>query len=695
VDAARSRRSRPGRDNRRVSDPPPQPSGAVGVQRGDVVVCIAIDGEGADLAEARRGVREHSPDGVRIVVCDSATAVSEAIAHAAPADVVLLSSGCCVAEGWLDGLRSAAYVDAGVATSIAISHDELGAALVPGRSTFEEAAAAVRDRSLRIRPRVLDVNGPCVYVRRSALDLVGDFDRLGESAVGPGFAARCVHSGLSHVIADDVLVLDQDQRRPMAAGTPEVSEPVARSLGAARRALGGLSLVIDARGLSGPIDGTKVHVLELIAALARTGRARVTALVPADLTPEIRVLLDGLPGVALTSAGSGGAGTTAVHGDIVHRPFQISAPADLTLLASLADRLLITHQDLISYHNPSYFPSPGAWHGYRDLTRTALAAADRVLFFSGHVRDDALAEDLVEPQRASVVHIGVDHTVSRSDREPPAPPRGVERLPPRFQVILCLGTDFRHKNRTFALRVLEQLQHRHAWQGWLVLAGPRVAYGSSRPDEERILAASPQLSAAVLSLDAVSEAEKSWLLERAALMLYPTVHEGFGLIPFEAADHGVPCLWAEGTALSEVLPDTAAGLVAWDAAASADRAVELLRDADAAADNVAAVRASAATLNWDATAERLIALYHSVCDEGPAPLGALERRQGMMRGGVSEDAMRLVGPDGALPRDLERPLLALATHPKLGGPVFRAIRAGYRVSHRWRRSGSGGNGPGR
>jgi glycosyltransferase involved in cell wall biosynthesis len=690
--AARSHESRPGRDNRRVSVPPTQPRGAVGVQRGDFVVCIAAGGGDADLAEVRRRVREHSPDGVRIVVCDSATPVSEAVAGAAPADVVLLCSDCHVAEGWLDGLRAAAYVDAGVATAIALSNDgELGPALRAGGSTFDEAAASVRARSLRLRPRVSDADGPCVYVRRSALELAGDFERPADSADGLGFAARCLQSGLCHVIADDVLVLTGSSGRAASAPRAESSEPVARSLGAARRALGGLSLVIDARGLAGPMNGTKVHVLELIAAVARTGRARVTALVPADLAPDVRALLDDLPDVTLAIAAAGVDGLPPVHGDIVHRPFQISAPADLTVLASLADRLLITHQDLISYHNPSYFPSSGAWHGYRDLTRTALAAADRVLFFSNHVRDDALAEDLVEPHRASVVHIGVDHTVSRSEGEPPTPPARAARLPADAEMILCLGTDFRHKNRIFALRVLEQLQRRHGWSGWLVMAGPRAAHGSSRPDEERILARSPQLSDAVLSLDAVSEAEKTWLLHRATLVLYPTVHEGFGLVPFEAADHGVPCLWAEGTALSEVLPDEAAGIVAWDAAASADRALELLRGEDAAARNLSAIRASAAALSWDATAERLIALYHSVCDELPAPVSALERRQGMMRGGLSEDAMRLVGPDGALPGDLERPLLALATHPKVGVPVFRAIKAGYRVSYRWRRSGSSNN----
>ena len=42
-------------------------------------------------------------------------------------------------------------------------------------------------------------------------------------------------------------------------------------------------------------------------------------------------------------------------------------------------------------------------------------------------------------------------------------------------------------------------------------------------------------------------------------MLYPTVQEGFGLVPFEAARAGVPCLFAAQTSLAEVLPREAAG----------------------------------------------------------------------------------------------------------------------------------------
>lgn len=679
-----------------------EPGASVGAERGEVVVCIpAGDGE-EELSESLRSVVAQTSDSVPILICDqrgaesplpdvvSKLAESEerpisftldldvAVCAAAPGDVVVLQAGCVVAAEWLERLRGAAYADTRVATVVPLTTDELsisaGREPPPGMS-FDETANAVAACSLQIRPRLRAPAGPCTYFRRSALELVD---------TGPAeadFAQRCLYGGLSHVLADDVLVLSGASGTADADQEVDPPEPLARSLGAARRAVDRLSVIVDARNLTGPMNGTRVHVLELIAALARTRRVRLTAIVPPNLSDPARLELEALPDVALITAAVDATAGPTVHADVVHRPFQISTPADLAFLGQLADRLVITHQDLISYHNPSYFRSVDGWQRYRSLTRSALAIADRVVFFSAHARDDGLAEDLVEPHRAAVVHIGVDHVITRAEAEPVAP-EGADGLD--GTMMLCLGTDYRHKNRVFALRMLEALQSQHGWEGRLVLAGPRIQTGSSVPDEQRWLSARPQQAASVLELGEVSEAEKSWLLRRADLVVYPTVDEGFGLVPFEAADHGVPCAWASGTALSELLPDGAAAIVPWDVAASAGRALELMRDERARSENVHALRQAAASLTWESTADQLLDAYRSACNEPPSLAGARERTEGIMRLGLSEDAIRLVGPGGALPHELERPLLALATHPRLGAPLFAAIKAGYRASHRWR-----------
>ncbi len=247
--------------------------------------------------------------------------------------------------------------------------------------------------------------------------------------------------------------------------------------------------------------------------------------------------------------------------DVVHRPYQVSSQEDLDVLQELGDRIVISHLDLIAYSNPGYFPDFERWEAYRRVTRRALALADRIVFISREAADDALRNDLVDADRASVVYPGTDHRL-HALRPAPERPRHLESLVDPFLVVL--GTDYRHKNRLFALRLLDELRRPHGWHGRLVVAGPHVPYGSSAGDEAAFLVARPELASLVVELGAVREAEKRWLLEQAAAVLYPTVYEGFGLVPFEAAAAGTPCLFAPNTSLSEILPPELARLVPWD-----------------------------------------------------------------------------------------------------------------------------------
>jgi glycosyltransferase involved in cell wall biosynthesis len=615
------------------------------LKRGDVAVCIVGTGTDEEL-------RDRTPAGVPILEVGTET---EAFERTAPADVVLLRPACRVAPGWLEALQEAAHASATTATATALTPHDLGGAPV---EPFEPAAAAVRAASLRLRPRIEAPGNACIFVRRSALDLLG--------GRGEEFRTRSVELGLAHVLADDVLVLDLG---PAPRPAQEPSPPVSRARAGARRAVRGLSATIDATTLSGPTTGTHVHVLELIAGLARTEQVRLTAILPDQPSEHALNRLRAFPHVNLVTYREA---SRAEPVDVVHRPFQLSNAGDLNFLESLGERLLVTQQDLIAYHDPAYFPSAAAWQQYRDLTRLGLRTADRVLFFSAHARDDALGEELVEPSRASVVHLGVDHTNYPAE---PMPPPGAERLG-AGPLLLCLGTDYLHKNRVFAMRLLHALREQGV-DASLAFAGPSVLHGSSRPAEERFLQRHSHLAPAVLDLGPVTEAGKAWLFERSDLVLYPSVLEGFGLVPFEAAAHRVPCLWAPGSALTELLPDEAAGIVPWDAESSAERARALLEDREARERNLSAIDTAARSLTWDATARQLIEVYRAAAEAPARPRTAA----GIT---LTEDAARLVGPGGELPADVHRPLLALATHPKVAAPAYAVLKLGYRLFQRRR-----------
>ena len=694
------------------------------------MVCIPVYGAHELFVMCLQSVLAHTPATVPILICDDASPdprsrefvaglaakasgdhaifyarrednvgfpgnANGGLAGAAPADVVILNSDCVVGAGWLEGLRDAAYCDTGIATATALTNQG-SVVSVPeaavvldegGPERFEEAAAAVRARSLRLRPHLITAVGHCAYLRRDALELVGDFDLAFSPGYGEevDFSQRCLHAGLAHVAADDVLVLHHGgaslgangEANPvqhahelmLAARYPyyhnavhalqaDRAAPLARSLMAARRALDGLTVAIDVRGPELDDVGGRAAV-DLVAALAATGQARLRVIVEPRAASSWTTKVDGIEVVSLAPDARSEPGNRA---DVIHRVFPAATPAELGALSRLGDRLIVTYDDLGGYRNPARFGSFRRWERHRSLTRRALASADRVVFSSARSRDEAVAEQLVEPGRTSVVYPGLESRASQGGPVPAAPP-GAAALSAETPTLLCLGSE----NVEFTLRVFEELRDRHQWPGRLVLAEGPIGEG-------------------VIVLGAVSDAQRAWLLERADLLLDPTPQPtGSGALAFEAAERGVPCLWAPGSWLSELVPDGARLIVPWDAAATASRALELMHDDGARRAQVEIVHAAAGSLRWDAAAGRLIELYNLTCDSPPAPAGAPERGERLMHEHLSEDAIRLVGPDGLLSRDLERPLLALATHRQIGDPVFRAIKAGYRVSNRLRK----------
>jgi glycosyltransferase involved in cell wall biosynthesis len=218
-----------------------------------------------------------------------------------------------------------------------------------------------------------------------------------------------------------------------------------------------------------------------------------------------------------------------------------------------------------------------------------------------------------------VVYIGVDHHHAREPVEPERPATELDLEANGF--ILCLGVDFMHKNRLFALRVVEQLQARHGWKGRLVLAGPQASPGSSAAADRAYLDGHPAVAAATVRLGAVSEPHKRWLVANAALVISPTTYEGFGLVPFEAADVGTPCLFAPQASLAEVLPAESALIEPWDPAATADRAMRVMREPAERERLLESVRQAGLRYRWDRTGRELVAVYQEAADCPARDLG--------------------------------------------------------------------------
>ncbi len=633
---------------------------------------------------------------------------NEAFVAAGRRDVVLLNSDVVVGPEWLDRLREAAYADASIATATPLTNH--GTILsVPYRNapsdlpvglTPEDAAKAVAASAGQLRPRIPTCIGHCVYMKRLAFDLVGSFDE----AFSPGyeeevdFSQRCTLAGLSHICADDVFVYHRGgssfgqsaevrrlrerhgqiiaQRYPyyhswVDRTAKSDTSVLALAITSARRALLGMTVMIDATCLGPVMMGTQRVVVETARALARHPRiTRLVVLVPPIDPPYLAEAFAGRDKLSVLREGQP---HSTIGVDIIYRPFQVNFEHELGRLRALGDRVVICQLDLIAFHNPGYFPTPKKWEEYRDLTRRALAVADGIAFLSQHTVDEACAEGLIDPkQPLKVVYGGTDHTrLCLAPRRPALLPTQVAE----DGYLLCFGTDYRHKNRLFALRVFAEM-YDQGYRGYLVFAGPRVPYGSSRPEEAAYLLTRRKLKGHLVTLASISEAEREWLYTHASLVIYPTLYEGFGLVPFEAAAADVPCLSSAQGSLSEVLPDELEVISDWDPRAVASQAMVLLEDENRRNAIVDMLKRRGSDFTWDRVADRLVDLFDEVC-----------RRR---RNSVLAEDEQTAGLVGALApswndpysSDFRKAVHQIARRPRLRRLVVRSMACYYRVAVR-------------
>jgi glycosyltransferase involved in cell wall biosynthesis len=634
----------------------------LGRDRGSVVVCIPVTAADALALASARSVLEHSDASAALLLMGTsaaldelaqaldadadaggrallglvvessaaAGALNEAIRVSFPSDVAVVVPGVLVSAGWLDGLRAAALSDSTVASATPLSFGvgalEVAGGGEPSRSA-EEATACVRQGAMPLYPRIATIGPGCAYIRRTALELAGPLEEsLSLADALSDLALRTTAIGMVHVVADDMLVGGTRARSERVENhiqqtiAGDEQGPLRRSLDRARTALDGLSMTIDGRALNANAGGTQTYILELVLALARAGEVALRVLVPPDLAQRASDALASVPEVALLTYEQALAG--GPKSDVVHRPQQVFTPDDLTLLRLVGERVVIGQQDLVAYHNYSYHRDGDVWRAYRRTTRLALAGADQVVFFSEHARRDALAEDLLPAARTHVVGIGADAIeFPRASGGPPARPGGAQAAPQAAgaladgSFLLCIGADYAHKNRPFAIELLGALREL-GWSGRLVLAGAHVPYGSSREREQALLQDSPELAEHTLDLGSVDEQGKAWLYEHASALLYPTIYEGFGLLPVEAARAGLPCLFAAQASLAE-LAGAAATLVPWDAHASARAVLPLLSDGHARETHLAELRALPVP-GWSEVAQRLVAVYEHALAEPPS-----------------------------------------------------------------------------
>ena len=210
-------------------------------------------------------------------------------------------------------------------------------------------------------------------------------------------------------------------------------------------------------------------------------------------------------------------------------------------------RQACTVHDILFEPHPELFTRAFVWRS-RLLIRRSARRADLLMTVSEYSRSELSDRYGIPAQTIVVTPNAIDHSAFHPGRHEVRPVVARGLAPGRY--ILTVGRIEPRKNHAGLLRAYRSLA---GTVPPLVIVGQRdFGYGAF----ERELAKMPPDRPVHLIADA-TDAELPALYRHAALFVYPTLAEGFGMPPLEAMACGTPVIATRTTALPEVVGDAA------------------------------------------------------------------------------------------------------------------------------------------
>jgi glycosyltransferase involved in cell wall biosynthesis len=477
--------------------------------------------------------------------------------------------------------------------------------------------------------------GHCFGITRKALNLVGHFNEIFGMGYGEevDFSLRATRFGLNNYLADDTWVFhagsksfefdtsstkkQNDKRNDEAY--PDFTlyrefilgkdnHPLEITLKATSAKINGIRLAVNACDLNSGNTGTFFVMKNLIRHLSKNKNVSELYLILdlSDTNSESFKIAHSIKEeffIKLLDINSDSQEFSKI--DVSLNLAQVFDINQWNRIFIKSYRSVIWQLDNIFFLNSDYGINFEQWNSVVTNMSTSLNDADGVAYLSRFVEAQMPQIGLDIPQnRSSVIYPGVDDFDISSNISDTKSSR-LDTID--FPFILVLGTSFKHKNRLYVLRIFSELSK--IWNGKLVFAGPEPITGSSNElEREYIDSIGNSFSEKVLDLGRVTEEEKTFLLKNAQLVIFPSITEGFGLIPFEALKHGTPTITSKGGSLNEISP-TQGNFLSFTNLNSDLNCIHLmLTDLESRQTQMKAWRELDSKYNWTQTAEMFINL---------------------------------------------------------------------------------------
>jgi glycosyltransferase involved in cell wall biosynthesis len=365
-------------------------------------------------------------------------------------------------------------------------------------------------------------------------------------------------------------------------------------------------VAIDARKLHDFGIGT--YIRNLLRQLARIDRdteyvllCRQTDLdVAAQLGPNFRAVLEPSPNYSLREQLHVPWVLRRERPDVYHAPHYV-------LPAGVRCRSVVTIHDCIHLMFPQYLPNKAAYAYARASMWAAARRSDCILTVSEASKRDILHFFDVPPEKIVVVYNAIDDHFWLTP-----PEEDVARVRERYQLdhefVLYVGNIKPHKNLVRLIEAFAEFRKTGFEAVKLLIIGDEI---SKLPALRRAVHRH-KLHKHVRFLGYLPDRTLAILYRLAAVFVFPSLYEGFGLPPLEAMASGTPVVTSNVSSLPEVAGDAAILVDPYDVDSIVDGLRRVVGDRAVAADLRRRGLERAREFSWERSVEKTRQVYQEV-----------------------------------------------------------------------------------
>jgi glycosyltransferase involved in cell wall biosynthesis len=232
--------------------------------------------------------------------------------------------------------------------------------------------------------------------------------------------------------------------------------------------------------------------------------------------------------------------------------------------------------DAFFWEYPAHYNKYWLWF-FNTLGVGAAKKASAIVTVTRYAKDQIAKYSGIDAAKIIPIHIGPKSSITNKELETGIG-RSLEQILQK-KYILHVGTIEKRKNLSTLISAFELLLQNNPQEIYLVIVGQKSNKPTLQDDVIfEMVAASNLLKERVVFTGFLSDRETAMLYKHAALYVFPSVNEGFGIPILEAFAHQVPVLVANNSCLPEVAGNAAAPFDPYNSDALGKLMVDTLND---------------------------------------------------------------------------------------------------------------------